>query len=624
MKAIKNFTTQDWGIVVLVVLLGASLAGNIALGVLGGFVQVTAPGANRLVFGTMEGPADLDPQDAWDSASFDVIDNVVEGLFGYNLSDPNLPVIPMLAESLGSFGTNDSEGHVNYTVDLRTEYVVNLYTGDKEPITFHDGTTFGPEDVKFTFDRLYNLIDLGLAKAGELYEYWDIDAPQVYNLSTYDSTQIDELNNTYGVVVVNETTKFYKVFNGSSVPIINTTHIIDDDTVAFELNTKYGPFEALLCFGASYILPSDGQYPMDSVLDTAVDDLIGTGPFDYIGFEPGVEVTFIGYNNYWRGPPRIDQLVFSVINDPDARNQALLAGDVDILADPDTDLFSTFNSTENDISLVGPGPSTGVQYLGMNCKVINATIRKAISYALNYTYIIEELLDGYATRLKSPVPEGIKYANWSFDVAEYNLTKAREAMQEAGHGVGWDTTPGGANEDDWTSASFYTYNYTYNIGNDMREDMLSLLQDNMPKIGIKIVDSGTTWAEFIYTLYEIGGRKREDAPLYWLGWIPDYNDPSNFLNPLFTNRTIASNGVDLDDAQLQVWMEEALLMEDGPAREALYDQIQKRLVEDLYPWAYGYVGQNWDAYINTLKGFPQNAMGRAYFYPCYFSAATEE
>jgi len=52
-----------------------------------------------LIYGTMYGPVDLDPQVAWDSASIDAIDQVCEGLFAYNLSDSEMVIIPNLALS---------------------------------------------------------------------------------------------------------------------------------------------------------------------------------------------------------------------------------------------------------------------------------------------------------------------------------------------------------------------------------------------------------------------------------------------------------------------------------------------------------------------------------------------
>ena len=525
-----------------------------------------------LIFGTGRGPLYLDPQKAWDSASFNVHDQVCEGLFAYNLTDPNLAIIPRLAENFGIWNGK------NYTVTLR------------QGVLFHDGTPFNASAVKWSFDRLAYFIENQLAQAGELYTYYNYSLDQ-------------------------------------DIPIINRTVVENPNTITFVLNRPYGALEALLCFPASYIL-SPTSTPATEVIDSATGDLVGTGPFVYDSYDYNIEVDFHAFENYWAGVANVTNLRFSIIQDSQLRNNALLSGNVDIIIDPPNSMLSTFE-VDPEITLTLAGKSTVIQYLGMNNVKINATFRRAISHALNYSYIIEELYEGQAVRLKSPVPEGIRFANWSFDVALYDVVKAREYMQDMGFGVGWDTAVGGADESKWTGATFKTFNYTYNIGNNMRENVYQLLVDNLGKIGIKVLDDGDTWANYIYRLYELYGYTRNDLELYWIGWIPDYNDPSNFINPLFTNRTVASNGAQYNGylaAQeagrdpmalmdnVQLLMEEALLETDSDTRQLYYNRIQELLIEEDMPWAYGYVGINYDAYRKEITVFQSNCMDKVWFY----------
>ena len=61
-------------------------------------------------------------------------------------------------------------------------------------------------------------------------------------------------------------------------------------------------------------------------------------------------------------------------------------------------------------------------------------------------------------RLKAPIPNGILYANDTFNVPTLNLTRARLVMQSMGFGdMGWIDAQ-------WQAASFATWNYSYNIG----------------------------------------------------------------------------------------------------------------------------------------------------------------
>ncbi|MCF2138455.1 MAG: ABC transporter substrate-binding protein [Candidatus Lokiarchaeota archaeon] len=172
---------------------------------------------------------DLDPHQAWDSASIRIIDQVCEGLFAYNLSDPELSIIPVLAENMGSWSPDGK----TFTVPL------------KQGVTFHDGSAFTADDVKWSFDRLNNLINAQYVQISSLYEPLAEEYPET-------------------PLLINET-------------------IVDNQyQVTFKLNYPFMSFIPLLCFSGSYILPSDAGYPYNDLLNTTTDILIGTGPYQYI------------------------------------------------------------------------------------------------------------------------------------------------------------------------------------------------------------------------------------------------------------------------------------------------------------------------------------------------------
>ncbi len=536
------------------------------------------PHKRVLAVATMYGPIDLDPIVAWDSASIHVIDQVVEGLFAYNLSDPDLALIPRLASALGTWNPGADE----YTIPLRTG------------VKFHDGTAFNAAAVVAHWDRM------------------------AWALNTTGT-------NTVGVTQVAE---LYEFPNGTDI----VSNVVDNgnDSVTFFLNGPYVPFEALLCFSASYIQsPTYITSLSNTYINTTTGFIVGTGPFKYILYEAGVEVLFDAFDDYWGGRPYLDHIVLSEIVDANARNAALLSGDVDLLLDPMDAMFQVFNLTAGITLEQGP-QSTVTQYLGMNNLKINRTFREAISYAIDYDNILDELRVGNAYRLKSPIPQGIMYADNTNGIAILNLTHARMLMQSMGFGIGFNISA----DAEWEAVTFRSLNYTYNIGNSFREDMLALLQDNLGKIGIAVTDAGGTWADFIYSLYEIGGLTRNNLELYFIEWGPDYNDPSNFINPLFTNRSIASNGAQyngylaaIEDGRdpmalndnVQLLMEAAISETNATKREGYYERIQELLVTRDFPWAYCYVGRGFRAYIDGMTGYDLNPMGREWWYPISFT-----
>lgn len=517
-------------------------------GVSGVVVYMNMPKGGTFIFGVMYGPVDLDPHQAWDSASIDVIHQVCEGLLDVDIADPNLAIITKLGTSY-SLSTDSKE----ITFVLR------------QGVKFHDGTDFNAAAVKWNFDRLYGLID-------------EVQLAELWLLPSHEW-------------------------------IIKETVVVDTYTVKLVLNEPYAPLLGLLASWSAFFM-SPAATSLDELIDTATGDLVGTGPYIYDETEAEVEVLFTPNANYWGGKPAVDDMVFAIITDADAKNAALLTKEISLIDSPMLSMIPTFEA-DPEIQVGDRPPSLSIQYLGINNELIPVEMRKAICYALDYDYIIDELMQGYAMRMTSPIPKGILYHNDAFDYPVLDLTIARQALLDAN----WPGTEGLTVTDDaaWvakaaSSTPLATYNYTYNIGNEMREDMLIVCQDNFAKIGVAITDSGMTWGEYIKRGYEVGDLHRNMLELWWLGWIPDYNDPSNFINMLMTNKAIASNMAKIDDAQLQTWMEAAVTETDSAARKVYYDNIQERCAEVIYPWCYGYVSDAPWCGVANLRGYIPNAM----------------
>ncbi|MHA1241046.1 MAG: Loki-CTERM sorting domain-containing protein [Promethearchaeota archaeon] len=527
--------------------------------------------------GISYGPSDLDPHNAWDLNSFYVIDQVCEGLFVHNLSEPENPIIPNLALS----GTWNPAG---------TEYTCILRQG----VTFHDGAPFNADAVIFTWDRLNWALNVTGTNTGQIAIFHEL----------------------------------YELPDGR--PIVSSLIKNSDYNVTFVLNDPYVPFEALLCFSGSYML-SPASTPATAYIDTANGDLVGTGPFVYDNYTATVEVNFHAFDNYWKGKANITDMRFQIISDSNARNAALLAGDIHFMLATTSSWYSAIKSSPSITFLNTSTTSNIIWFLGMNNQQINRTIREAISYSIDYDHILNDIRERSAERSLSPIPNGILYANDTFDVPTLNFTRARLVMQSMGFGNGFNIY----NDAEWinqeNTAPFLTYNYTYSSGSTTSQEISDLLQDNMTKIGINVTSAEVSAMEFYSRMFEGGGYHRNMFQLYWTGWGMDYNDPSNFINQLLTNRSIAYNGAQYNgytaaieagrdplalNDNVQLLMEAALSEVDSVAREALYDRIQELLIEEDRPWAWGYSPYIYHAFDQHLAGFQQNSMSKFYFYPC--------
>jgi peptide/nickel transport system substrate-binding protein len=58
---------------------------------------------------------------------------------------------------------------------------------------------------------------------------------------------------------------------------------------------------------------------------------IGSGPYKFVSFTPGVELVLEAFDGYWRKTPSVKRLVFKVIADETTRLAALKRGEVDVV-----------------------------------------------------------------------------------------------------------------------------------------------------------------------------------------------------------------------------------------------------------------------------------------------------
>jgi ABC-type transport system substrate-binding protein len=576
---------KNLAIIILAIVLAASGIGNIILGIQLGYIEVAPPPLETLVVGTGSGPHDLDPADSWDSASNDVIEQVVECLFTYDtrqyVIDETMPRINWLATSYVWSG-----GNTILTVDIRSG------------VQFHDGTLMDADAVAWSFNRFMYLMN-----------------------------HTDELPSDGRAVKVHS---LYEFPDGT--PVFDSVVASDIDTVVFTLTAPYAPILDAMCYISCGIL-SPASTPATEIIDLGTGDIVGTGPYTYDYYITDTEVRFTKFEDYWgadliEDDVMFDAMVYSVIDDPSALNYAMLAGDIDILFGAMTDLLPTFRT--NPWITVYEADKAGLvyQYLAFNTVQINVTWRKAMSYAINYTYIIEELLDGRAFRSYGCVSPGYGNAfnHWLRDApqtatgngsAVYDLTIARQVILD---GLGGDARLAGLtanpNTDDaaWEAAGLNTFNYSYNTDNWFRSDLYVVLDDWFENIGITLTDGGTDWGYFILRAYGYVPGGYDQLQVYFIGWGPDYLDPFNMIDPLYSNISV-SNACQVNDKWVMGNLSLALQTTDQAARYAIYHDIQWRLFAELFVHAPCYHSFITSVHAADLYDIEYDVMGRWWALP---------
>jgi ABC-type transport system substrate-binding protein len=572
---------KNIAITVLIIALVASGVGNIVLVVIGNPPSGPPSAGTTFVMATSSGPSYLEPVNSWDSASNDVLEQVVETLFFWDLSDVDLPMINVLAYSYFFVDTT--------TIQIRL----------REGIKFHDGTEFNAAAAKWNFDRLLFLTNC-----------------------TGTNT-----------VAVAQTQSLWMNPDGVT-PIISGVTAVGDYNITITLSNPYAPVISTLTYiNAGMISPTAHAAYAERLIPLTTDKLVGTGPYKFVSYTPSVEVRFTRWDEYWQGVGNFQTVIYAIYSDSTTAHNAYLGGTIDwnqMYADQNLatyeadDDFVVYRFTEE----TGK-PSLVYQYIGLNNQKLNVTWRRALAYAINYTYCHEVLRQGNAIRAVSPISPGFG-ATYNSSIVpgvtpwippnDGDIATARSIMQSMGFGTTFTT------DDEWKAIAngtagtpFKTVRNTYNTGNQYREDLFVALTNWFSLIGVAVEDDGVTFSEFLNYLNNIGtgpDQGWDHLEVYAIGWGPDYLDPYNMIDPLFNNAS-TSNSAQVNDPMLQSMMASALAETDATARANIYKDLQYYLASNFFhiPIYHSKVTHTWRADIYG-EGMA-NAMGSTSIFPIY-------
>ena len=303
-------------------------------------------------------PANLDYTTTGGAAIFEaLLYNVYEGLV--RLDDEG-EVEPLLAESW-----EVSEDGTEYTFTLR------------EDVTFHDGTPFDAEIVKFSLERL---------------DEWTANTPD--DLAAIDSVEVE--SPTEATVVLSE-------------PDYDALYWL-----AGPLGTMFAP---------------------DSVDDLA-SEANGTGPFTFESYENAVQLDLARNEDYWGEAAGVAEASLVYYSDAAAAANALRTDGVDAVLRAEA--YDQVESFEGDESFdVSVGDTQAVVVLPMNDdhpELSDPQVREAVSLAIDKEAVLAAATSGHGTVLGGPsVPTDPYYADYS-EERPHDPAAARELLEEAGVG----------------------------------------------------------------------------------------------------------------------------------------------------------------------------------------------
>jgi ABC-type transport system substrate-binding protein len=344
--------------------------------------------AGTLRYALSTEPTTLDPARVSDGPTIDVLQQIYEGLVGWNEKNE---VVPMLAAQMPKVSADGK----TYTFTLR------------ENVKFHNGRTVTAEDVKYSLTRA---LDPGLASPVAM---------------TY-------LNDIVGAQAVAD---------GKSKDLAGVK-VVDPKTVQIVLDAPRAYFLGKLTYPTGYVLDratvEKGPKGQGGAAGIDENNSVGTGPFKLQSYTRQDKVTLAANADYWNGAPKLTSIERPIVLEATQRHNLYEQGELDILIEMPA---SDYERDREDPILkdqVKTFDRAQVFYLGMNqthyAPFRDKRVRQAFAHAIDKNVIVENVLLGLGTRAGGVLPVGIPGYDESFQGLPHDPERAKQLLAEAGYG----------------------------------------------------------------------------------------------------------------------------------------------------------------------------------------------
>ncbi|WP_027133719.1 ABC transporter substrate-binding protein [Geminicoccus roseus] len=457
-----------------------------------------------LVVGQIAEPASLDPAVSTATNDFRILINLYEGLVRYKPG--TLEVEPALAESW-----TISEDGLTYEFKLR------------QGVTFHDGTPFDAEAVKFNFERML-----------------DENHPAA------------------------DTGPFPLSFFFSA---IDKVEAVDPQTVRITLTEPFAPFLSNLAYPTGLMVSPEAVTGQGKEFGR---NPVGTGPFRFVEWQGNRQVTIERNPDYWGDPAKLEAVVFRPITDPNTRAAEMLSGGIDVMVEVPPDALTQFQGADEFEVYEQAGPH--LWFLILNTRegpLADKRVRQAVNYAIDKQAIANDILQGTAEPAKGPIAPAFE---WAYDASiegyPHDPEKARALLKEAG-----------------AEGAELTF-YVAEGGSGMLDPvaMGTAIQADLAEVGLEAKIETYEWNTYLANVNPGLEGKADMAEMAWMTNDPD-TLPYLTLRTKAQPANGGFNSGYYSNPDLDKLLEQARRTSDQAERADLYKQAQQIIVEDA-PWAF--------------------------------------
>jgi peptide/nickel transport system substrate-binding protein len=282
---------------------------------------------------------------------------------------------------------------------------------------------------------------------------------------------------------------------------------------------------------------------------------VGSGPFRF-GRWSGDEIRLAAYADYWGGRPKIDQLVFKVITGSDKTMHDFLAGKIDFL--PEVEPLYLERIIANPSTKLIRAPTLSLYYLGFRTDrqpFSDPRLRGAVTRAVDVERAILFTSRGMGVPAFGPIPPGAEAYDPGLQKTRYDPDAARQLLRTAGR-----TALG--------------VSLLFNAGWGFFTELAHTIKADLAKVGLAVdLVPHSSYKDLVAEL------RQGKGDMFMYSWFTVLPDADVWLGRLFPSKSV-DNLTRYHNPQVDALLEQARGIANPVAREALYRQIQRTIVDD--------------------------------------------
>ena len=361
--------------------------------------------------------------------------------------------------------------------------------------------------------------------------------------------------------------------------------VVDDHTVSFKLDA---PNVAFLDYMTMAVLPKHLLEGEDMQTSDFFRHPVGTGPYKLENWEEGQAITLLKNEDYFKGEPNIDTIVFKIVPDDNAKALQLKSGELDLALLTPKDA-ATFTEDEAYTCYdMKTSDYRGILFNFWNeYWQENRDLIPAVCYAMDRESIINAVLLGQGMPAYGPLQRNI-YNNEDVEHYDYDPEKAKAVLEDAGCEMGDDGYY-------YRNGEKVGFVISVGAGDQVRIDIAQIAAQQLQQIGMDVtveIPAQVDW----------GGQMA-----YLIGWGSPFDADDHTYKVFGTDKGANYSGY--SNELVDQYLTEARQSDDPEVRKEAYDKFQVELAKDPAFAFICYIDANYVANADIQGIDPDTIMG---------------